>query len=355
MGVATILRQGVERNIESQYIQPGDLVVVDRDCDVPCDIVLIRSSDPHGRCYVTTANLDGESNLKALHVPKGTPQVDLMHLDKLGMVECETPKTDLYSFNGKLVLMGDGSSQVLPLTAENILLRGSRLRNTDCVIGCAVYTGMDTKLQLNSRLTSSKCASSEMYINRFLVFVLMALIIIVSTLYFFKRYNELFVIEAHTYLGPLINSLSVRQFLQDYLSFLILFNYLIPISLYVTIEMHRVIGGLFMEWDMELYDAKTDQPCIVNTSNLNEDLGHINILFSDKTGTLTKNEMIFQQCSIKGRKYQFRNTRLQDDESGLFLDMTKFNVSKSGKRIITGKSYKWEFEKDLCFGFGIRI
>lgn len=130
-----------------------------------------------------------------------------------------------------------------------------------------------------------------------------------------------------TYLGDATDSYSVKQFLQDYLSFLILFNYLIPISLYVTIELQRVIGSLFMEWDLELYEKETDQPCVVNTSNLNEELGQINILFSDKTGTLTKNEMNFQQCSIAGRKFLFKKTRLEDDETSALLDINKFNVS----------------------------
>lgn len=117
------------------------------------------------------------------------------------------------------------------------------------------------------------------------------------------------------------------MFLQDYLSFLILFNYLIPISLYVTIEMHRVVGGLFMEWDLEMHDENTDQPCVVNTSNLNEELGQVNILFSDKTGTLTKNEMIFQQCSINGKKFVYKKTKLQEDSRRKDIDINKFNVS----------------------------
>ncbi|XP_058978173.1 phospholipid-transporting ATPase IF [Musca domestica] len=320
----TVIRDGIEQHIESQYVEPGDLVVVERDCDVPCDLVLIRSSDPHGKCFITTANLDGESNLKTLMVPRDLPMVDVDQLHKLGVIECESPKTDLYSFNGKIELAGP-EGKVLPLTAENVLLRGSRVKNTECVIGCAVYTGMTTKLQLNSRLTRNKSASSEMYINRFLIFILIALIVIVTVLYFLKRYEEMFVIPKLAYLGPPADSYSVKQFLQDYLSFLILFNYLIPISLYVTIEMHRVLGGLFMEWDTQLYDENTDQPCIVNTSNLNEELGQINILFSDKTGTLTKNEMIFQQCSIAGRKFIYKKTRLQEENSSYQIDINKFN------------------------------
>ncbi|KAH8309941.1 hypothetical protein KR067_002269 [Drosophila pandora] len=323
----TIIREGKEAIIKSQNVAPGDLVVVERDCDVPCDLVLLRSTDPHGKCFITTANLDGESNLKTLMVPRDLPDVDLEEMHKLGVIECEAATTDLYSFNGKIELK-NGEGRVLPLTAENVLLRGSRVKNTECVIGCAVYTGMVTKLQLNSRLTRNKNATSETYINRFLIVILVALIAIVTLLYFLKRYNELFVIPKLTYLGDATDSYSVKQFLQDYLSFLILFNYLIPISLYVTIELQRVIGSLFMEWDLELYEKETDQPCVVNTSNLNEELGQINILFSDKTGTLTKNEMNFQQCSIAGRKFLFKKSRLEDDETSALLDINKFNADQ---------------------------
>lgn len=81
------------------------------------------------------------------------------------------------------------------------------------------------------------------------------------------------------YLGPIDPDVNaVTQILQDYFSFLILFNYLIPISLYVTIEMHKFIGSFFMEWDTDLYDAETNQPCIVNTSDLNEELGQVSTL-----------------------------------------------------------------------------
>lgn len=176
----------METNIQSQYVCPGDLVVVERDCDVPCDLVLLRSSDPHGKCFITTANLDGESNLKTLTVPRDLPLVDINQLHKLGVIECESPKTDLYSFNGKIELAG-GEGRVLALSADNVLLRGSRVKNTECVIGCAVYTGMTTKLQLNSRLTCNKTASSEIYVNRFLVVILVLLIAVVTMLYFFKR------------------------------------------------------------------------------------------------------------------------------------------------------------------------
>lgn len=64
-------------DIKCQEICAGDLVKVPRDCDVPCDMVILKTSDPFGKCYVTTANLDGESNLKTLMVPKHLPSVEI--------------------------------------------------------------------------------------------------------------------------------------------------------------------------------------------------------------------------------------------------------------------------------------
>lgn len=111
----------------------------------------------------------------------------------------------------------------------------------------------------------------------------------------------------------------------DFLSFLILFNYLIPISLYVTIELHKFLGSLFLEWDLDLYDEEMNQQCIVNTSNLNEELGQVKILFSDKTGTLTKNEMTLQQCSINGKKYKIQGFGLQEEDSPNVIRLPQYD------------------------------
>ncbi|EAA06286.6 AGAP000390-PA [Anopheles gambiae str. PEST] len=310
----TVIRGGVTVDIRCQDIRRGDIVLMSRDCDIPCDVVLLQSSDEHGRCYVTTANLDGETNLKTMAAPKGVPVVPPDRLHTIGRIEYERPHTDLYSFNGRIELadayVAAGDHSVLPLATENLLLRGSRIRNTEWAIGCAVYTGQQTKLALNSRMTTSKMSSSERYVNKYLVFFLVLLVVIVTVSYFLKRYNDEYRTEHNQYLGEMLSNYRVSQFLQDFFSFLILFNYLIPISLYVTIEMAKFLGGFYLEWDPDLYDEETDQPCIVNTSDINEELGQVSLLFSDKTGTLTKNIMIFQQCSIAGRKYEQQGRRL---------------------------------------------
>lgn len=182
----TVCRNGQEYLIESRLICPGDLVVITENEDVPCDLVLLYSSDIKGKCHVTTANLDGETNLKTLMVPRDLIIENIDNLSDIGIIECENPKADLYSFVGKIELYSD--SAVIPLTEENLLLRGSKMKNTQRVIGCAVYTGMMTKLQLNSRYTGNKSASSEIYLNKFLIFLVVMMIVACIILYMLGRY-----------------------------------------------------------------------------------------------------------------------------------------------------------------------
>jgi phospholipid-translocating ATPase len=141
------------------------------------------------------------------------------------------------------------------------------VRNTEWAIACAVYTGInkqftniivnlflsklfqsstgqDTKLALNSKITKNKMSSSEQFINKYLAFFIILLLAIVTVSYFMKRFYDLHHPEHNSYLRQIFNDYVVSEFLQDYFSFVILFNYLIPISLYVTIEMHKFIGNI---------------------------------------------------------------------------------------------------------------
>ncbi|XP_017126564.1 phospholipid-transporting ATPase IF [Drosophila elegans] len=326
----TVIRNGKEEVIDSQFIVPGDLVVVRNDGDLPCDLVLLQSSGAERKCFVTTANLDGETNLKTVCVP---PNYELSPKSQ-DFIVCEAPTADLYSFNGRLELGTDGAGggggdHALPLTIDNLLLRGVRVKATDRVVGCALYTGMHTKLQLNSRYTGNKSASSEKYINRFMVALILGMVVVVLVLYLIERHKETKVVPNMPYLGPPTDFNSALQIFEDFLSFLLLFNYMVPISAYMNIELYRIFGMYFMHNDLHLYDEETDQPCRVNASNLNEELGQVNILFSDKTGTLTKNLMKFVDCYVSDMNFHLQSTYLLCETTGEQIDLEKLDAEAS--------------------------
>ncbi|NWU39421.1 AT11C ATPase, partial [Hylia prasina] len=96
----------------------------------------------------------------------------------------------------------------------------------------------------------------------------------------------------------------VLRMFTDFLSFMVLFNFIIPVSMYVTVEMQKFLGSFFISWDKEMYDEEIQEGALVNTSDLNEELGQVEYVFTDKTGTLTENSMEFIECCIDGHKYK---------------------------------------------------
>jgi phospholipid-transporting ATPase len=110
-----------------------------------------------------------------------------------------------------------------------------------------------------------------------------------------KRFYRRLVSSNSTYMSDINATLPI-----DILTFIILYNNLIPISLIVTMEVVKFQQAQLINSDLDMYYAKTDTPALCRTSSLVEELGQIEYVFSDKTGTLTCNEMEFRCCSIGG-------------------------------------------------------
>ncbi|XP_018306223.1 probable phospholipid-transporting ATPase IF [Mycetomoellerius zeteki] len=297
----SVIRNKCKQEIYCEQIVVGDLVKVSRDEDIPCDIVLLYSETP-GCCYVTTSNLDGETNLKTLHVPKVVSTMSLTHIVAMqATITCQEPLANLYTFHGKLEINDGNETTSTHLTIEHLLLRGSRLKDTEYVIGCAVYTGQDTKLSLNSKIVSNKFSTAEKSINKYLIVYVVILLTEVLICTLLKLYVETLQVW-ESYLGPLPTT-NFLTLITDILSFLVLFNYIVPISLYVTVELQKFFGSFFFGWDLDMYDKDNNQPAVANSSDLNEELGQVEYLFTDKTGTLTENLMVFRRCSVNGNLY----------------------------------------------------
>uniref|UniRef100_A0A8C9MUH6 Phospholipid-transporting ATPase n=1 Tax=Serinus canaria TaxID=9135 RepID=A0A8C9MUH6_SERCA len=282
---------------KKKTVAVGDIVKVTNGQHLPADMIIISTSEPQAMCYIETANLDGETNLK---IRQGLSQTaSLQSREELmkvsGRIECEGPNRHLYDFTGNLRL--DGQSPV-PVGPDQILLRGAQLRNTQWVLGIVVYTGHDTKLMQNSTKAPLKRSNVEKVTNMqilvlFCILLVMALVSSVGALLWNRTHGEVV---------WYLEMLSVN-FGYNLLTFIILYNNLIPISLLVTLEVVKFTQALFINWDIDMYYPETDTPAMARTSNLNEELGQVKYLFSDKTGTLTCNIMNFKKCSIAGVTY----------------------------------------------------
>ncbi|XP_069753203.1 phospholipid-transporting ATPase IF isoform X3 [Narcine bancroftii] len=306
-----VIRSGRLVQTRSQNIRVGDIVKIEKDQTFPTDLVLLSTDRADGTCYVTTASLDGETNLKTHRaVPEIAKLQTVFQLDKLrAVITCHGPEPDLYRFVGRITIKSTQGEIVRPLGAENLLLKGASLKNTSQVFGVAVYTGMDAKIALNYKSKSQKRSSVEKSMNTFLIIFLEILVIeaVISTILKYSwchesPYNERTIQEK--------NSSRILTAISDFLAFMVLYNYIIPISLYVTVEMQKFLGSFFIVWDLDLYHEDSGQRAQVNTSDLNEELGQVEYVLTDKTGTLTENEMKFRECSINGLKYKYINGSL---------------------------------------------
>uniref|UniRef100_A0A671M6P8 Phospholipid-transporting ATPase n=1 Tax=Sinocyclocheilus anshuiensis TaxID=1608454 RepID=A0A671M6P8_9TELE len=311
----TVLEDGRSVKKESEKIKVGDVVEVVEDETFPCDLILLQSSREDGTCFVTTASLDGESNHKTHYTVPDTEK-DLQALP--ATIECEQPQPDLYKFVGRMhIYKPEQEPAVRSLGPENLLLKGATLKNTKKISGVTVYTGMETKMALNYQGKSQKRSAVEKSINAFLLVYLCILIskaVVCTTLKYVWQskegqdepwYNQKNQKEKDT-------NMYLKMF-TDFLSFMVLFNFIIPVSMYVTVEMQKFLGSFFITWDKDFFDPEIQEGALVNTSDLNEELGQVEYVFTDKTGTLTQNNMEFIECCIDGFQYKHRDTRSELD------------------------------------------
>ncbi|TFK61578.1 phospholipid-translocating P-type ATPase [Pluteus cervinus] len=290
-------------------LEVGDIVLLRDNDQVPADIVVLSTSDPDGMCYLETKNLDGETNLKPRRAVRATSSItseeDIVRSSFY--LDSEPPHQNLYLYHGVIRYTDPTSREQKqePASIDELLLRGCALRNTAWVIGLVVFTGADTKIMLNGGETPSKRSKIEKETNFNVIvnFLLLTIMCTVSAIFNGLQdaktgtSADFFEIGSDPTSSPIINAVIT------FVSCLIAFQNIVPISLYISIEIVKTIQAYFISQDIEMYYQPFDTPCVPKTWNISDDLGQIEYVFSDKTGTLTQNIMEFQKCSIQGVAY----------------------------------------------------
>lgn len=282
-------------------IRVGDVVKLSCDEWVPADVLVLTSNNDLGETFIETMALDGETNLKSK-----IPNNDIHKMANLanglnrlsGTITCEDPNLDLYNFEGLLKVPNAETNELkkFPVGLDNVIFRGSIIRNTDDVLGLVIFTGEETKIRMNSiknpRIKAPKLQRKINYVVAFMVLVVISLScfsLMAQRLDYNDYKNKYWYIEGE--------DAGVAATL---MGFIIMYNTMIPLSLYVTMEIIKAVQMLLMQSDIDMYHSPSNTPAEARTATILEELGQVSYIFSDKTGTLTDNIMLFKKFSVCG-------------------------------------------------------
>ncbi|XP_022661121.1 probable phospholipid-transporting ATPase IIA isoform X2 [Varroa jacobsoni] len=264
-------------DVHSAHIKVSDLIIVEKNQTVPADMVFLRTTEKNGTCFIRTDQLDGETDWKLRLAVPTTQRLEmteqLVELD--ASIYAEEPKRAIHHFEGTFT-RHDRDQHEESLAVENTLWANTVVASGTAV-GCVIYTGVETRSMMNNNESRSKIGLLDDEINSLTKVCVAAVVVLALVMVILKGFD-----------GPWWNYL---------IRYILLFSYIVPISLRVNLDIGKICYAYMIQADSRIPQT------VVRSSTIPEELGRINYLLSDKTGTLTKNEMIFKRLHVGDQGY----------------------------------------------------
>lgn len=306
--------------IKSSRLRVGEIVLIKNEETCPTDIIVLDSNNIDGLSYIETADLDGEKTLKKKNAVNCTSGLlnnsngYLTHLpDIQGRIQCDSPNSNLYQFEGKLeISLSSSNKDLVSLNSKNLILKASVIKNTKWIIGLNVYVGHDCKIIKNTKSPKNKISNTEKTVSKLILGILFfqIMLCIISAILYSVYSKD---IKNSSYLNLIDNNINIESLL-SYFTYLLLLNTMIPISLIITLELVKLVQGIFMNFDIGLYSKTRKCKPKIGSVSINEELGQVTHIFTDKTGTLTKNKMCFSYSVIGTNLYEINNNSYFDKD-----------------------------------------
>jgi phospholipid-translocating ATPase len=283
-----VLPSGDVVDIPSSDIAVGDLIHLDKDQRVPADMVFLRTSDKSGSTFIRTDQLDGETDWK-LRVPISVTQklnhaCDIFNLN--ATVYAEKPHKDIHTFIGNFSHSSNVNNCDDPVSTESLNVENTLWMNTVLAsghaLGVVIYTGKDTRAVMNTSAPKTKIGLIDQELNTLSKILCIVVVALSVSLVALKGFHGAWIVYT--------------------IRFIVLFSTIIPLSLRVNLDLGKTWYAHDITKDQEIPGV------IVRTSTISEELGRIQYLLSDKTGTLTRNEMELKRVHLGTMAYGLEST-----------------------------------------------
>ncbi|OHT09943.1 phospholipid-translocating P-type ATPase, flippase family protein [Tritrichomonas foetus] len=310
----TIYDENGNKEVTWADVNPGDIIVLKTDQEFPADCIILEASSNDNKCRIETAALDGETNLKFRSVVTSRKLIDQSF-----SVFVSDPKAQLSYFSGRI----NYKNEEITLQLNNFVPRSCFLRNTSEVKALVVYSGQDTKVMLNSMKPKYKFTEIDKFLSN-VVIVLFFVLIVISICFDVGAY-----MWANSHYHDLYLELeqqSTIYYFYNVFSWLLIINNMIPLCVYSSLDLVRFFLSFTISSDINMKDDDRGVKC--KNSDLVSTIGRITHIFSDKTGTLTKNKMTFKSVGFRDSFYGKGQEPIEFDDNEKLISMSEKDIEE---------------------------